>query len=39
MGEVSRLATSLAELVPMHPGTARRVLLAHCRALREGGAS
>lgn len=38
LDEVSRLATSLAAEVDLHPATARRVLIARARELADGGA-
>jgi hypothetical protein len=38
LSEVSKLATRLAGDVGLHPATARRVLVAHARALQDGGA-
>ena len=37
--EVSALASGIAGEIDLHPGTARRVLLGHVRALQDGGKS
>jgi hypothetical protein len=39
LGRVSAIATALAAEAALHPSTARRVLLAHVRALQNGSAS
>jgi hypothetical protein len=39
LAEVSSIATGIAAEVDLHPGTARRVLLAHVRHLQSGGAA